>query len=155
GVVLTHRAVVNTLEWVNRTFEMRPTDRLLFVTSPCFDLSVYDVFGMLGAGGTVVVATESLLADPQKLAECIVQDRITVWDSAPAALQRLVPFWADNGGSDLRLCMLSGDWIPLSLPDAVRTAFPACRVMSLGGATEAAIWSNWFPIGNLEPRWVS
>ncbi|HKU41294.1 MAG TPA: amino acid adenylation domain-containing protein, partial [Polyangiales bacterium] len=155
GVVLTHRAVVNTLDWVSRTFEVGPGDRLLFVTSPCFDLSVYDTFGALGAGATVVVASSERMRDPQQLADSIVRERITIWDSAPAALQRLTPFFPERGGDRLRLVMLSGDWIPMSLPDAVRTAFPRVRVMSLGGATEAAIWSNWFPVGALDPRWTS
>jgi len=45
--VLSHRAVLNTFDWVTRSFEVGPGDRLLFVTSPCFDLSVYDTFGAL------------------------------------------------------------------------------------------------------------
>ncbi|WP_428820421.1 amino acid adenylation domain-containing protein [Microbulbifer sp. MCCC 1A16149] len=155
GVVLSHRAVVNTLEWVNREFQVQPSDRLLFVTSPCFDLSVYDVFGVLGAGGTVVVATEDILADPEKLSNLLVEANITIWDSAPAALQRLAPFFRASQGESLRLCMLSGDWVPLSLPDAIRTAFPAAQIMSLGGATEAAIWSNWFPVKEVQERWAS
>ncbi|HKP55413.1 MAG TPA: amino acid adenylation domain-containing protein [Polyangiales bacterium] len=155
GVVLTHRAVINTLDWVSRTFEVGPGDRLLFVTSPCFDLSVYDTFGALGAGATVVVASSERMRDPQVLVDAIVRERITIWDSAPAALQRLSAFFPESGGERLRLVMLSGDWIPLSLPDAVRTAFPRAQVKSLGGATEAAIWSNWFPVGALDPRWTS
>jgi thioesterase domain-containing protein len=51
--------------------------------------------------------------------------------------------------------MLSGDWIPLPLPDAVRRVFRRARVMSLGGATEAAIWSNHFSLGEIDPRWAS
>ena len=155
GVVLTHRAVVNTLEWVSRTFEVKPGDRLLFVTSPCFDLSVYDIFGTLGAGATVVIASSECMREPRTFVDAIVSQKITVWDSAPAALQRLSPFFPTHGGQALRLVMLSGDWIPLCLPDEVRRSFPAARVMSLGGATEAAIWSNWFPIGALDPRWTS
>ncbi len=155
GVVLSHRAVINTLEWVNRTFEVARGDRLLFVTSPCFDLSVYDVFGALGAGATVVIATEDKLADPERLAAYLVDAKITIWDSAPAALQRLAPFFPMDQEGSLRLCMLSGDWIPLSLPDAVRGAFPGAEVKSLGGATEAAIWSNWFPVGAIDQRWSS
>ncbi len=156
GVVLTHRAVINTFDWVTRTLTVGPGDRLLFVTSPCFDLSVYDTFGALGAGATVVVATSALLKDPDALATALVERNITIWDSAPAALQRLVTlFPSKSKGAPLRLVMLSGDWIPIGLPDAVRAAFPAARVVSLGGATEAAIWSNWFPIGALDPRWTS
>jgi amino acid adenylation domain-containing protein len=157
GVVLTHGAVVNTFDWVTRTFGVGPGDRLLFVTSPCFDLSVYDTFGALGAGATVVVASRALLGDGDAMAAAIVEQRITIWDSAPAALGRLVPSFGltTTQGAPLRLVMLSGDRIPLSLPDAVREAFPAARVVSLGGATEAAIWSNWFPIGAIDPRWTS
>ena len=156
GVVLSHRAVINTFDWVTRTLEVGPGDRLLFVTSPCFDLSVYDVFGALGAGATVVVAGSALMKDARALAEAIVLERITIWDSAPASLQRLVPFLPPSSRrAPLRLVMLSGDWIPITLPDEIRRAFPAARVVSLGGATEAAIWSNWFPVGALDPKWAS
>jgi thioesterase domain-containing protein len=51
--------------------------------------------------------------------------------------------------------MLSGDWIPVSLPDGLRRLFPRAQVQSLGGATEAAIWSNGFPIEVVDPRWTS
>jgi amino acid adenylation domain-containing protein len=158
GVVLSHRAVVNTLDWVSRTLRVAPGDRLLFVTSPCFDLSVYDTFGVLGAGATVVVATSDTLKEPEDLAAAVVESGITIWDSAPAALARLVPFFSiatARRPSVLRLAMLSGDWIPLTLPDSIREAFPAAEVMSLGGATEAAIWSNYFAVGALDPRWTS
>jgi amino acid adenylation domain-containing protein len=158
GVVLTHRAVVNTFDWVTRTLEVGPGDRLLFVTSPCFDLSVYDTFGALAAGATVVVATRAQLDDPELLAATILDRKITIWDSAPAALQRLATYFPPPSSGtppSLRLVMLSGDWIPIGLPDAVRASFPKARVISLGGATEAAIWSNWFPIGELDPRWTS
>ena len=156
GVVLSHRAVVNTLDWVSRSYRVGPGDRILFVTSPCFDLSVYDTFGALGAGATVVVASDALLADPGALARAITARRITIWDSAPATLQRLAPFFPAPGEpSTLRLVMLSGDWIPLALPDAVRAVFPRAEVVSLGGATEAAIWSNHYSIGAVDRRWSS
>jgi amino acid adenylation domain-containing protein len=155
GVVLTHRAVINTLDWVSRTFEVGPGDRLLFVTSPCFDLSVYDTFGTLGAGATVVVASSERMKDPHALAQALVDERISIWDSAPAALQRLSAFFPPAGADHLRLIMLSGDWIPLALASTVQRAFPKARIVSLGGATEAAIWSNWFPLDEIDPRWAS
>ncbi|MCZ0988270.1 AMP-binding protein [Streptomyces diastatochromogenes] len=46
----------------------------------------------------------------------------------------------------MRTFMLSGDWIPLTLPAALRRLAPAARVMSLGGATEGAIWSIRHPV---------
>ncbi|OGQ10214.1 MAG: hypothetical protein A2138_08670, partial [Deltaproteobacteria bacterium RBG_16_71_12] len=156
GVLLSHRAVINTFDWVTRTFAVGPRDRLLFVTSPCFDLSVYDTFGALAAGATIEVASGAELKDPVALARKLSRGDVTIWDSAPQALVRLLPHLPERASaSRLRLVMLSGDWIPLSLPPALQRTFPGVAVRSLGGATEAAIWSNWFPVEALEPRWVS
>ena len=156
GVVLRHRAVVNTIDWVNKTFHVGPGDRLLWVTSLCFDLSVYDLFGMLAAGGTVRVATGSELRDPERLLEVLAGEPITMWDSAPSLLAQMAPHFAKvPPATGLRLVMLSGDWIPVALPDQVRSAFRGATVVSLGGATEAAVWSNWYPIEKVDPTWAS
>ncbi|MEV0135447.1 amino acid adenylation domain-containing protein [Dactylosporangium sp. NPDC050688] len=158
GVVLTHAPVVNLIDWVNATHGIGPADRVLFITSLGFDLSVYDVLGVLAAGGSIRVASDAEVRDPQRLLSVLDSEPITFWDSAPAALQQLEPLFAlraaDPGGR-LRLVFLSGDWVPLSLPDAVRAAFPGCAVVALGGATEAAIWSNAFPVGAVDPAWTS
>ncbi len=163
GVILRHRPVANVLNWVNETFEVRPSDQVLFVTSLSFDLSVYDIFGVLGAGGSIRVASEAELRDPAQLLHIMRTEPITIWDSAPAALAQLTPFIrsksrSNAGGFDvsrLRLVLLSGDWIPVAIPDVIRAAFSNARVVSLGGATEAAIWSNWYPIESVDPKWPS
>jgi pristinamycin I synthase-3/4 len=157
GIVVQHRPAANLVDWINRTFEVGPEDRGLFITSLCFDLSVYDIFGMLAAGGTVHVATEEELADPDRLVSLLRNGGITLWDSAPAALVQLAPLFPrePDASSRLRRVLLSGDWIPVTLPDRVRQSFPGARVLALGGATEATVWSNWFPVGEVDPRWSS
>ncbi|HEX3528531.1 MAG TPA: amino acid adenylation domain-containing protein [Thermoanaerobaculia bacterium] len=157
GVMMQHRPVANLIGWVNRTFGVGPGDRLLFVTALVFDLSVYDIFGILAAGGTVRIASEAETRDPEALARVLCREPVTFWDSAPAALGQVVPFLPAAGGdrSRLRLVFLSGDWIPLPLPGAMTGAFPRARVIALGGATEAAIWSNSYSVDILAPCWVS
>jgi hypothetical protein len=51
--------------------------------------------------------------------------------------------------------MLSGDWIGLELPDRIRNQCPGAEVISLGGATEASIWSIYHPIGTVDSQWKS
>jgi epothilone synthetase B len=51
--------------------------------------------------------------------------------------------------------MLSGDWIPLSLPERIWELAPRAKVKSLGGATEASIWSIDYPIERIDPGWSS
>lgn len=159
GVMVQHRPVINLIEWIRQAFHMSASDRVLFITSLCFDLSVYDIFGVLAAGGAIRVASAQDLKDPYRLVVRLYDEPITFWDSAPAALQQLVPLLAAHhpptNVPSLRLVFLSGDWIPLTLPDQVKAAFPAARVIGLGGATEATVWSNFFPIGEINPLWKS
>jgi amino acid adenylation domain-containing protein len=158
GVMMAHAPAVNLVRWVNETYRMGPADQVLFTASLSFDLSVYDVFGLLAAGGSIRVAATEDLRDPQRLLAILDSEPVTFWDSAPAALQQLEPFFAlrvPSAEHSLRLVFLSGDWVPLTLPDAARAAFAGPEVVALGGATEAAIWSNHFPVVKVDPDWPS
>jgi amino acid adenylation domain-containing protein len=129
------------------------------VTNLSFDLSVYDIFGILAAGATVRIVNDEDRLDPRKQFDIMLSEGITFWDTAPQSLQQITPFFK-NGGNDpqynsLRLVFLSGDWIPLTLPGAVTSNFPSAVVVGLGGATEATIWSNYFIIGEIKPEWKS
>jgi amino acid adenylation domain-containing protein len=158
GVVVTHRSAVNLIDWMNRTYEVGPADEILFVTSFCFDLSVYDIFGVLAAGGSVRLASAAELAEPDSLVDLLEREDITIWDSAPAALAMVMPFVQvrePTGRDTLRLVLLSGDWIPVPLPGQVRAAFPGAEVVALGGATECTVWSNHYRVGDVDPAWPS
>nr|CAJ34370.1 NRPS protein [Micromonospora sp. ML1] len=158
GVVVSHRSAVNLIDWVNRSYRVGPTDQILFVTSFCFDLSVYDIFGVLAAGGSVRLASAAELAEPDTLVDLLEQEEITIWDSAPAALAMVMPFVQVRepaGRGTLRLVLLSGDWIPVPLPDQIRAAFPNAEVVALGGATECTVWSNHYRVGDVDPGWPS
>jgi acyl-CoA synthetase (AMP-forming)/AMP-acid ligase II/acyl carrier protein len=50
---------------------------------------------------------------------------------------------------------MSGDWIPVSLPGQLKKIFPNVQVVSLGGATEGTVWSNFFPVNAVDPAWRS
>jgi amino acid adenylation domain-containing protein len=154
GVMVKHAAAANLFAWVESTFAMGPSDRVLFTTSLSFDLSVYDLFGVLWSGGSVHVARSEDVRDPARLIE-LLRSGITFWDSAPAVFAGLVGSLTEEVSRDLRLAFFSGDWIGLELPDAVRRAFPRCEVVALGGATEATVWSNYHRIDRVEPHWKS
>jgi amino acid adenylation domain-containing protein len=159
GVIVKHRPVINLISWVNRFVGVTAADRLFFVTSMCFDLSVYDIFGMLAAGGCVDIVPGCKMKDPEELARYLSDRPVTFWDSAPAAFGYLAPFLEANGRSvaqsSLRTVFLSGDWIPLSMPDRIHELFPSVRIVALGGATEAAVWSNYFVVDRVERHWRS
>jgi yersiniabactin nonribosomal peptide synthetase len=156
GVMIEHHAALNTVLDVNRRFGVGPGDAVLAVSSLSFDLSVWDVFGLLGAGGTVVMSGGE--RDPAAWIELAEAEGVTIWNSVPALLKLACDRQASRGEGlppSLRLALLSGDWIPTSLPDAIRELNPETRVVSLGGATEAGIWSIAYPIEDVDPAWES
>jgi hypothetical protein len=55
GVIIDHRGAVNTVLDINQRFGVGPGDRVLALSRLNFDLSVYDIFGVLAAGGTIVM----------------------------------------------------------------------------------------------------
>lgn len=157
GAVLSHRAALNTVVDINRRFGVTAADRVLGVANLGFDLSVYDVFGPLAVGGTLVVPEHDRRADPSHWAELIAGAGVTVWNSVPALLQMLSTYAATEPTQldTLRLALLSGDWIPLALPDEIIGRVPGIEVIGMGGATEAAIWSNYHHYQGLQPGWKS
>jgi non-ribosomal peptide synthetase component F len=58
GVVITHKAVTNTIIDINRKFNVNESDRILGISSMCFDLSVYDVFCALSTGAALVIVPD-------------------------------------------------------------------------------------------------
>ena len=156
GVQVSHRSVSNLIDWVNREFMVTPQDKLLFVTSLCFDLSVYDIFGILAAGGTIRIASEIERSDPDAMIQILADEKITFWDSAPAFIKQLFLAGKQNHveqfSEALRLVFLSGDWIPLDLPKQIIGGYPNADVISLGGATEATVWSNYYRVTHQEAR---
>lgn len=158
GVVVTHRAAANTIDDINERFALTSGDRVLGVASLAFDLSVWDIFGVLAAGGAVVLPEQNRATDPSHWLELVQQHSVTLWNSVPGQLQMLLDVLESTPrahAESLRLVLLSGDWIPLDLPGRIRANHPDLSVVGLGGATEAAIWSIHHPVGDIDPQWRS
>ncbi|HEX9944677.1 MAG TPA: amino acid adenylation domain-containing protein, partial [Thermoanaerobaculia bacterium] len=158
GVMIDHRGALNTVVDINQRLGVGPADRVLALSSLSFDLSVWDIFGLLAAGGAVVVPDAGAERNSGHWAELAARAGVTIWNTVPALMEMLVEYGEgrpDVTAFPLRAVLLSGDWIPLRLPDRIRAAFPGARVISMGGATEASIWSIFYPVGEIAPDWAS
>ncbi len=142
GVAVTHKGLCNTVLDINRRFEITEKDRILCVTSFCFDLSVYDIFGAFASGAEFYIARDS--RDVDDLINIIDREKITFLNCVPAITNLIVSrcgIRENYQNFSMRLFMMSGDWIPVSLPNEIKKYFPESISVSLGGATEGSIWS--------------
>ena len=143
GVEIPHTSAVNTLERLNEWFHISPGDRALALSALEFDLSVYDMFGLFAAGGSLVAVTDVDRRDGHRCAELIRTHRVTVLNCAPALLEMILTAGEVDGlGDSLSTVVLGGDWVGVELPRRLRALVPGCRFAGLGGTTETAIHST-------------
>lgn len=158
GVIISHRGALNTCQTLNERYAVTSNDRVLALSALHFDLSVYDIFGLLSAGGALVLMDDAQRRDPGAWCDAIERHGVTLWNSVPALFDMLLTWsegFAHTSPGKIRLVMLSGDWIGLSLPTQYRAFRPDGQCVAMGGATEASIWSNVFDVQDVSPTWRS
>ena len=145
GVEISHRGATNTCLDIGERFGVTNQDVNFALSSLAFDLSVWDVFGILAFGATCVMCKGSGTKDPDYWWQQLFAHGVTTWNSVPAMFEMLLEM-KPPGPLPLKLAMLSGDAIRMDFADHVVRSFPELRLVALGGATEASIWSNFHEV---------
>ncbi|BBZ32871.1 non-ribosomal peptide synthetase [Mycolicibacterium confluentis] len=147
GVDVTHDAAMNTVEFINDHFEIGRHDRCLALSTLECDISVLDIFGMLRAGGSIVVVDEDQRRDPDAWARLIRDHDVTVLHWLPGWLEMLVAVNPEL--PSVRVVPTGGDWVRTEMVRALRAQAPHARIAGLGGATETAIHNTWYEVTDL------
>lgn len=156
GVMITHKAAWNTIRDVRTKFSITEKDSAMSISELDFDLSVFDIFGILESGGTLEVIDEFNKRNPLAWKEILIKEKITIWNSVPALFEMfLLGFDLIEKTGELRLILLSGDWIKKELVPMAKKIWPKSKFVSLGGATEASIWSIYYVVDRIKEEWNS
>ncbi len=154
GVEISHAGAWNTIADVLDRFSVSGQDRAIAVSAIDFDLSVFDIFGMLSAGGAVSVLTDKTQKEPLAWIQRIQKDNISIWNSVPALLEMmLISLKPNEILSSLKCVLISGDKIRPELYKLLKAHTENCRFIALGGATEASVWSNFFEVTYVDESW--
>lgn len=147
AVRITHQSVVNLVHWVNETYGLKSGEKALFVRPLNSDLSLYDIFGMLTSGGTVVIAGRDDIRTDQQLKAILDEENITVWNTAPATVAYLLsnPQISKQLAlkNQLKVVFLNGDSLPGELGRKLNQLLPTTKWIWAGAATEGAIRSSF------------
>ena len=151
GVVITHANVRHFVVWANEYFGTNSDDRQAGDAPLGRDLSLYDIFGTLAAGGTYVPLPSGLEESPAELAEFVAANRLTQWSSVASLLVDL----AESGALDpsqidrlqsLKRVLWCGDSLPTPVLRAWMRALPHVRFTNLYGPTETTIASSYYTV---------
>lgn len=96
GVEMSHVAAMNTIEEILHMWNIGAEDSVLNISAFDFDLSVFDIFGLLTVGGTIVLIDEDDFRDPEVWKNLIEIYGITIWNSAPALLDMFLIMGENN-----------------------------------------------------------
>ena len=145
-VVLSNRATGNVIQQTRWRWAVTADDVFISVTPPHHDMSMFDLFGSLCAGATLVLPAPQQEKDAISWNQLVQRHRVTIWCSVPAILEMLLACKTADSLRSLRLVAQGGDYIKAETVQTLRALTPPPELFSLGGPTETTIWSIWHPI---------
>lgn len=83
GVAVTRAGLANLLASMQERIGFEPDDRLLAVTTLGFDIACLELLGPLLAGAAIVLAADSDVKDPRRLARLAHEARASVMQATP------------------------------------------------------------------------
>jgi amino acid adenylation domain-containing protein len=138
GVMISHRAVCNHLYWMQVTFPLNGTDRVLQQTPLSFDNSIWEIFTPLLTGAQAIMARPGGHRDSSYLTGVIVRQQVTILKLVPSLLKMLIEDKTFKNCTSLRRVFCGGEAVPAKLREQFFNGSPA-QLYTLYGQTETAI----------------
>ncbi|USQ80831.1 amino acid adenylation domain-containing protein [Ornithinimicrobium faecis] len=135
GVVIEHRQALALVRWGLDTYSADELSGVLCSTSICFDLSVFEIFVTLAAGGTLVLAENAM-----ELATLPDRDHVRLVNTVPSAMTVLTAH--GDLPPSVRTVNLAGEPLTRALSDAVYGNPQVERLLNLYGPSEDTTYST-------------
>jgi amino acid adenylation domain-containing protein len=139
GAMLSHRGIVNCINWMQETYGLDEGDRFLLKTSLNFDPSVWEIFWPLSVGAQIVVAQPDRHADPSYLLECIREHGVTCLYFVPSMLKAFVEEAGEDSCESVRYVICGGEALSIETMAECMRVLPAASLHHSYGPTETSI----------------
>ncbi|WP_141698937.1 non-ribosomal peptide synthetase, partial [Candidatus Marithrix sp. Canyon 246] len=90
GVMIDHQSISNHMQWMQTTFPLAKTDKVLQKTPFSFDASIPEFYAPLLVGAQLIVAKPLLHQDTNYLIKVIKDEGVTMVQATPSLLQMLL-----------------------------------------------------------------
>ncbi|WGV25108.1 non-ribosomal peptide synthetase [Halotia branconii] len=143
GVMLTHRNLCNHMFWMQATFPLNETDKVLQKTPFSFDASVWEFYAPLLVGGQLLLAQPGGHADGAYLLNVIAQQKVTTVQFVPSLLRILLEQGGIETCDSLKQVFCGGEVLPVALQEDLLSKLNV-NLYNLYGPTEACIDSTFW-----------
>ncbi|MCR4955142.1 MAG: AMP-binding protein [Lachnospiraceae bacterium] len=144
SVSILHKSLANCLFYSFQRLEIDYTPVALAVTAFCHDMSLFDIYGSLYVGGSVVMPSEELKKEPKHWYQLMKDFRVNFWNSVPAFMEMLTLFDGEKviaAMAELKTVVMGGDFVSTSLVKKIHEYNKEISVFSVGGPTETTLWN--------------
>lgn len=134
GVAVTHGGVAWLAQWAKSFYSEAQLRGVLFSTSVCFDVSVFEIFVPLACGGAVILAENVL-----QLRQLPSADQVTLISTVPSTIPELLRGGAWPASVDT--VQLAGERLLRSTVQRIYRQTPVRQVLNLYGPTEDSVYA--------------
>lgn len=153
GVLITHHNVIRLFYNNSPVYDFNEKDRWILCHSYCFDFSVWEIFGALLWGGTIVVIPNNVKKDTRALLSVLHKEKITVLNQTPSAfinIQAEILRYKDDFPVVLRYVIFGGENLKPYNLKAFKEQYPQTRIINMYGITEITVHATFKEIGEKE-----
>ena len=148
GVQIGRESVASLAQWMREDFALGVAPVFLNQAPFSFDLSMYEVFGTLALGGTIVMMSRAACLPGAAFIEALANSGVSTWVSTPSFAQQqlLDPRLTQASLPSLTTFLFCGEALPVPLARRLRERFPNARIINTYGPTEATVAATWIVV---------
>lgn len=152
GVMIEHRAAMNRIAWMQRSFPLDASDVILQKTTVTFDVSVWELFWWFFAGASVHLPEPGAEKNPESLITAITTQQVSTLHFVPSMLSTFLEYVQENripadAFASLKRVFTSGEALEKHHVDRFYRLIAAgndTRLINLYGPTEATVDVSYF-----------
>ena len=151
GVVITHRNVLRLFKAGDQGFQFGPADVWTMFHSPAFDFSVWEMYGALLYGGSLVIVPQRTCQSHKEFYELLLREKVTVLNQTPSSFKQLIPVdqaCGQRGELSLRYIIFGGEALHFDMlaPWFENHPDDAPLLVNMYGITETTVHVTYFPV---------
>lgn len=150
GVTISHKAVLNTFNWMSKEFNLTYKDRIGHKTSISFTDSIWEIFWPLLNGAKISIINDIHAKNPRSLYNCLLKQKIKITQFVPSMLNVFLDYIEiskkENPLPDLKWIFNGGEHITVNLVKKFNQLFRNAKIGNIYGSTETAIYATCYII---------